>query len=68
MAAAGKDHALHVVRDEPHRAGDPFTGALRAADGQHGQAQPPGRTLLVLGDDGGERAVELEAAAQRLGA
>jgi hypothetical protein len=67
MAAAGKDHALHVVRDELHRAGDPFTGAFRDADGQDGQAQPPGLAPLVLGDDGGERAVELEAAAQGIG-
>jgi hypothetical protein len=68
MAGAGKDHALHVVGDELHRAGDPFTAAFRAADGQDGQGQPPGLALLVLRDDGGERAVELEAAAQGVGA
>jgi hypothetical protein len=68
MAGAGKDHALHVVGDELHRAGDPFTAAFHAADGQDGQGQPPGLSLLVLRDDGGERAVELEAAAQGVGA
>ena len=59
--------ALHVVGDELHRVRGPFATALRSADRQDGQGQPPGLALLVLRDDGGERAVELEAAAQGVG-
>ena len=67
VAGAGEDHGLHVVGDELHRVPGTFTGALLAADRQDGHGQPPGLALLVLRDDRGERAVELEAAAQRVG-
>jgi hypothetical protein len=67
VTGAGEDHGLHVVRDELHRVPDPFTTAFRAADRQDGQREAPGLALFVLRDDGGERAVEPEAAAQGVG-
>jgi hypothetical protein len=67
VAAAGNDRALHVVRGEPHRVRCPFTDALRPADRQHRQGQPPGLALLVLRDGRVKRAVGREAAVQGFG-
>jgi hypothetical protein len=67
VAAAGDDQGLHVVRGELHRVPNPFPGAFRSADRQDGQGQPRGLALLVLRGGGGDRAVELEAAAQVVG-
>jgi hypothetical protein len=55
------------VRGELHRVPDPFAGAFRSADRQDGQGEPPFLALLVLHGGGGDRAVELEAAAQVVG-
>ena len=67
MGAAGDDQGLHVVRGELHRGRDLAAQAVRAAYAEHGQRQPPRRTLLVLRDGGIQRAVDREAGAQRVG-
>jgi hypothetical protein len=67
VAAAWDDQGLHVVGDQLHEVADHVTGAFPAADGQDGHGQPPGLALLVLRGDGGERPVDLEAAAQGVG-
>ncbi len=67
VAAVGDDHGLHVVRDELHRIRGPFTDALRSADRQHGQGQPPFLALRVLRAIGVPRAVLPEAPAQSVG-
>ena len=67
VAAAGDDQGLHVVGGELHRVRDLFAQAVRAADPQDGQGQPPGLALLVLRDGGVQRAVDREAGVQRVG-
>jgi hypothetical protein len=67
MPATWEHHALHVARDEPHRAADACAATVLAADRQHGHAEQLGLALLVLRYGRVERTVELEASAQRLG-
>jgi hypothetical protein len=67
VAAAGNNHALYVVRDEPHRVRGRLANAFCSADGQDGQGKPPGLALLVLRDGGIQRAVGRKEPSRTIG-
>jgi hypothetical protein len=68
VPGARDDGCLHVVRDELHCFGCPFTAALVAADRENRERQPPRLALLVSRYVRVNCAIPFETAAQGVGA